>query len=87
MINAEGELEERCVMGGVADGPHDGVPARDRERVCLLVVLDEPAELAQLVDVELRQALLIGEGLLDGHAIGQLTSELLRNSRCFSWSA
>jgi hypothetical protein len=67
-LHAERELVERGRLGGVADGPHDGVPAGDRERVAVRVVLDEPDELAQLVEVELGQAFLTGEGLLDGHA-------------------
>ena len=40
-----------------------------RERVASVVVLDQPDELAQLVQVELGQPLLVGQGLLDGHVL------------------
>jgi hypothetical protein len=62
-------LEELRGLGGVADRPHDGVPAGDRERVLRGVVLDEPDELPELVEVELGHAFLAGDGvgLIDAH--------------------
>ena len=48
-------------LGGVADHEDDGVPAGHREDVLLLVVLDQPDELLQLVDVEPGVALLLGQ--------------------------
>ena len=63
------DLEQLRGLGGVADRPHHGIPAGDRERVLPGVVLDEPDELAQLLQVELGQALLAGQGLglVDSH--------------------
>ena len=68
------DLEELRGLGGVADGPHDGVPAGDRERVAGVVVLDEADQLAELVDIQFGQALLAGEGLgLVGTHVGMTT--------------
>ena len=61
--------EEQSGLGGVADRPDHCVPAGDREWVPLVVVLDEPDQLAELVQVELGQPLLARQrlGLIDGH--------------------
>ena len=68
-LHAVDRLEEQRGLGGVADRPDHRVPAGDRERVALVVVLDEPDQLAELVQVELGQPLLAGEqrGVVDGH--------------------
>jgi hypothetical protein len=62
-------LEEQSGLGGVADRPDHRVPTGDRERVALVVVLDEPDQLAELVEVELGQPLLAGQqvGLVGAH--------------------
>ena len=48
-------------LGGVADDEHDGVPPGDGERVVRLVVLHEPDELLELLEVEVGLALLVGQ--------------------------
>ena len=66
-LHAERRAVEVRGLGGVADDPDDGVPAGDRERVGGGVVLDQPDQLLQLVEAEVGQPLLVGEGLLDRH--------------------
>ena len=77
-LHAEHDLEEQRGLGRVADRPDHGVPAGDGERVAPRVVLDEPDQLPQLIEVEIGEALLAGEGLASefgGHA-GLRTSRL-----------
>jgi hypothetical protein len=68
-LHAVDRLEEQRGLGGVADRPDHRIPARHRERVALVVVLDQPDQLAQLVQVELGQPLLARQqlGLVGGH--------------------
>ena len=51
-LHAPGALVVVRGLGGVADDEHEGVPAGDRERVLLLVVLDEADELLELLEVQ-----------------------------------
>jgi hypothetical protein len=67
-LHAEGRLVEVRGLRGVADDPHQRIPAGDGERVAGGVVLDEPDQLPELVEVELREALVVVEGLLEAHA-------------------
>jgi hypothetical protein len=67
-LHAEGRPVEVRGLRGVADDPHQRVPAGDGERVAGGVVLDEPDQLPELVEVELREALVVVEGLLEAHA-------------------
>ena len=55
-LHAPRGLEVVCGLGGVADDEADGVPAGDGERVAALVVVDEPDELLELVELEARGA-------------------------------
>ena len=48
-------------LRGIADHEYDRIPPGDGERVAGRVVLDEPDELLELVQVEARVALLVGE--------------------------
>ncbi len=48
-------------LGGVPDDEDDGVPSGDGEDVLGLVVLHEPDELLELVEVEVGLALLVGQ--------------------------
>ena len=58
-------------LGRVADDEDDGVPAGDREDVLGFVVLDQPDQLLQLLDVETGVALLLGQLLvLARHRLG-----------------
>src|SRR3712207_8383713 len=52
----------------VAHGPHQGVPPRHGEGVGGRVVLDQPDELLELGAVQLRQALLVVQCLVEAHA-------------------
>ncbi len=70
-VHAEGGHEEVRGLRRVADGPHDGVPAGDGERVGLGVVLDQSDELLELVEVELGEAFGVSE--IDGH-VPQVTA-------------
>jgi hypothetical protein len=73
-LHAEHQLVVQRGLGRVAHRPHHRVPPGHRERVELRVVLDQADQLAQLVEVEVGQALLAGEGLLDGHGAQLLGS-------------
>jgi hypothetical protein len=79
-LHAPDQLVVQRGLGGVADHPDHRVPAGHRERVAVGVVLDQPDELAQLVEVEFGQALLAGEGLLHGHGLPPR-----RNTRTIRW--
>jgi hypothetical protein len=95
-LHAERRLAEVRGLGGVADDPHERVPAGDRERVAGGVVLDEPDQLPELVEVELREALVVVEGLLEAHAgllfrsvgVTRTTHPVgrLRNRPCSIWT-
>ena len=54
-------------LNRVADDPHQGVPARDRERVARRVVLHEADQLLELVEVEVGQSLFVVQRLLKAH--------------------
>ena len=54
-------------LGRVADDPDERVPAGDRERVLGCVVLDQPDEFLELVEAQVGESFLLGEGLLEGH--------------------
>ena len=66
-LHAERRLEEVRRLDGVADDPDQRVPARHRERVARLVVLDEAHQLLELVEVEVGQAFLVVQRLLEAH--------------------
>ena len=68
-LHAEHQLVVQGGLGGVADRPHHRVPARHRERVAVGVVLHQADQLAQLVEVQVGQPLLAGEGQVDGHGV------------------
>ena len=51
-LHAERGLVELRGLGRVADDQDDGVPAGHRERVAGFVVLDQPDQLPELVEVE-----------------------------------
>ena len=59
-------VEEVRRLDGVADDPHQGVPARDGERVGGLVVLHQADQLAQLLRIQVGEPLLVGQ-----HGIGE----------------
>ena len=85
-LHAPGALVVVRRLRRIADDEDDRVPARHGEGVALLVVLDEPDELLELVEVELGLALLPGEfnrGV--GHGLRIITATAVCNrppSRC-----
>ena len=77
-LHAVDGLVEVRGLGGVADRPHHGVPPGDRERVGDGVVLDQADQLPQLVDVEVGEPLLAGQGLVDAHRVRLLVLVFFR---------
>ena len=71
-LHAVDQLEVRRRLRRVADRPHQGIPAGDRERVVAGVVVDEADELPQLRRAQIREPFLVGEGLLQRHSAIQL---------------
>ena len=59
-------------LGGVADHEDDRVPAGHREHVLVLVVLDQPDQLLELLEGEVGLELVLGEGV--GHRVGHARS-------------
>ena len=72
-LHAPGALVVVRGLGGVADDEDEGVPAGDRERVLVLVVLDEADELLELLQVQARLALLLGEVEVAGRRRGRVS--------------
>ena len=72
-LHAPGALVVVRGLGGVADDEDEGVPAGDGERVLLLVVLDEADELLELLEVQARLALLLGEVEVAGRRRGRVS--------------
>ena len=68
-LHAERGLVEVRGLGGVADDEDDRVPAGDRERVGLLVVVDQADQLLELLEVEVGEALVVGQGGVDGGGV------------------
>ena len=86
-LHAPGALVVVRRLRRVADDEDDRVPARDGEGITLLVVLDEPDELLELVEVELGLALLPGEfnhGV--GHGVRMTTSRRVCNGTSSVWA-
>ena len=52
---------------GVADHPLDGIPSGHRKGVCGVVVGDQADQLLQLLEAEVGQSFLVGEGVLEAH--------------------
>jgi hypothetical protein len=67
-FHPEGGLEEMRGLHRVADDPHERIPAGDRKGVTGGVVLDQADQLLELFEVQVGQALLVVEGLLEAHA-------------------
>ncbi|UMG94252.1 hypothetical protein [Nocardioides sp. TF02-7] len=61
-LHAVGGAEVVGGLDGVADDPDEGVPAGDGERVAAGVVLHQPDQLAELVEVEPGELLGVGQG-------------------------
>ncbi|SKY99459.1 Uncharacterised protein [Mycobacteroides abscessus subsp. abscessus] len=66
-LHAEGRLKEMRGLRRIAHDPPNRVPALDRERVGVGVVVHQPHELPQLFTVEPGQQLFVGQCVLDGH--------------------
>ena len=66
-LHAERRLVEVRRLGGVADHEHHRIHAGHRERIMALVVLDQPDELLELLEVEIGLALLGCQRRIDGH--------------------
>ena len=68
-LHAEGRLVEVRGLRGVAHDPDQGVPAGHREGVGGRVVLDQPDQLLELVQVQSGQPFVVVQRLLEAHLL------------------